>query len=105
MRRTLGRATLLLTTTTLLLTPAGLSSGAPAAVRARVVLPLVFRMPAGAVVSAGGLRVVVPLRGRSVWADADTVDGSHAAVMVQSRRDGTVAVYAGAALGALAKPA
>jgi hypothetical protein len=63
--------------------------------------PQILRARPGQVLFVGGLYMTVPPRGQSVAGDTLSTDGYERGVVVESRRDGTVAVYAGQALEAL----
>jgi Matrixin len=70
----------------------------PAGRAPRTAAPIVMRARPGTVVRVGGMFLSVPPAGQGVVADTLSVDGRERGVVLQSRSDGTVAAYQGAAL-------
>src|SRR5207247_220183 len=79
---------------------ASTTGSAPRTSAAAASTPISLRAQPGQMVRFGGLFVAVPPRGQSVVADTLSTDGRERGLILESRPDGTVLAYEGAALEA-----
>ncbi|HJP66207.1 MAG TPA: matrixin family metalloprotease [Actinomycetota bacterium] len=86
-----------------LLAAVAVHAAGPELASARSAAPLVMHARPGSLVRVGDLFLTVPPAGQGVAADTLSVDGRERALVLQSRTDGTVAVYQGAVLDALVR--